>query len=75
MQASDLKGGDLIKCRNPHERFHSFGIVVKITRPQPYNDPAESATWAWIQWHDGHRTWEEMECSLEHNLEVISESR
>ncbi len=69
MQASDLKVGDLIKCKNPNERFHSVGIVVKITRPTKI--PAETATWAWIQWHDGHRTWEEMECSLEYNFEVI----
>ena len=29
------------------------------------------STWAVIQWHDGKRTWEEMECSLEHNFEVV----
>ena len=73
MQASDLKVGDLIKCQHPNWRTHSVGIIVKITRPT--QTPPETATWAEIHWHEGNRTWEEMEVSLETCFEVINEGR
>ena len=74
MQASDLKVGDLIKCTHANERTYSVGIIVKLQRPQRRNRnrPNNSQiTWAEIQWHEGHRTWEEMEVSLETCFEVM----
>ena len=63
MQVSDLKIGDLIKCTHADgnqgvegERTHSFGVIVKLERPQRRNrnrPNEEQITWAEIQWHEG----------------------
>tara|TARA_Y100000310_G_scaffold300340_1_gene335955 strand:+ start:268 stop:498 length:231 start_codon:yes stop_codon:yes gene_type:complete len=76
VKVDDLKVGDLIKCQHANERTYSVGIIVKITRPTQIEEAAaETATWAKIHWHEGNRTWEEMEVSLETCFEVINESR
>ena len=74
MQVSDLKIGDLIKCTHADERTHSFGVIITLKRPERRNRnrPSDSQiTWAEIHWHEGHRTWEEMEVSLETCFEVM----
>jgi len=81
VQVSDLKVGDLIKCTHADgnqgvegERTHSFGVIVKLERPQRRNrnrPNEEQITWAEIHWHEGNRTWEEMEVSLETCFEVM----
>ena len=71
-----MKVGSLIKCNSETNHPPLFGIIVKF-QPAPVpesmlEDPDTcESTWAEIQWHDGTRTWEEMECSLEHNFEVV----
>ena len=69
-----MKVGDMIKCTSGMGVV-SFGIIVKlIVSPEPYPS-GDPTTWAEIAWADGHRTWEEMEVSLETCFKVISESR
>ena len=67
-----MKVGSLIKCKGEEtqhtKKADQFGVIVKLEQ----SDMEHGATWAFIQWHDGHRTWEEMELSLEHNFEVIA---
>jgi len=71
-----MKIGDMIKCT---QVGHSviYGIIIKIRdAPKPVRSPLYEATWAEIQWADGHRTWEDMECSFEAGVfEVISECK
>jgi len=74
VKLDDLKIGDLIKCTHADERTHSFGVIVKLERPQRRNrnrPKEEQITWAEIHWHEGNRTWEEMEVSLETCFEVM----
>ena len=71
----------MIKCTSGMGVI-SFGIIVKLElfSAQGCIHTAEQGdhpdtTWGEIVWADGHRTWEEMEVSLETCFEVISESR
>jgi hypothetical protein len=73
-----MKVGSLIKCKGEKgwnqthfgtKRPDQFGVIIKLEGKG--NGGTGDHTWAEIQWHDGHRTWEEMECSLEHKFEVI----
>ena len=70
-----MKVGSLIKCRGASrllsrsEKGDQFGVIIKLEGKG--NGGTAETTWAEIQWHDGHRTWEEVEGSLEHNFEVI----
>jgi len=72
-----MKVGDMIKCTSPHQHYCdvSYGIIVKLEVVEGQIDEGVETTWGEIVWADGHRTWEEMEVSLETCFEVISESR
>jgi hypothetical protein len=72
-----MKVGDLIKCKGENKKNEDqFGVVVRLSvAPKPVPSTAFSprpTIWVEIQWHDGHRTWEDMEASLEHNFEVVA---
>ena len=71
-----MKVGDLIVCSHDGGTTVLFGFIVKLDIPPRLEGTIQATagipTWAEIIWHNGRRTWEDMETSLETCFEVIT---
>ena len=71
-----MEVGSLIKCSHDGGATNLYGFIVKLRIPPRLEGSLLRTTgiptWAEIIWHNGRRTWEDMETSLETCFEVIT---